>query len=127
MFPDHPDDVGEAVGWLDRNAVAYGLDPDRIFLMGHSAGAHLASLVSTDPSYVRRHGVDPRQMTGTVTLDTGAFDVARAVGGGDSSEASLGVSVSRGKHSFAVRPLYPSGRPGEAKVVKFRAVARKQR
>jgi acetyl esterase/lipase len=89
MFPDHPDDVGEAVGWLDRNAVAYGLDPDRIFLMGHSAGAHLASLVSTDPSYVRRYGVDPRQMTGTVTLDTGAFDVARAVGGGDSSEASL--------------------------------------
>ncbi len=29
--------------------------------------------------------------------------------------------VGSGRHSFRVRPLYPSGRPGEAKLVKFKA------
>ena len=52
-FPDHPHDVGEAIGWLDRNLASYGGDPERIALIGHSAGAHLVSLVATDPSYVR--------------------------------------------------------------------------
>ncbi len=79
MFPDHPDDVGEALGWLDRNAGRFGLDPDRIFVMGHSAGAHLASLVSTDPRYIRRYGVDRRQIIGTIPLDTAAFDIEQSI------------------------------------------------
>ncbi|MEX0621307.1 MAG: hypothetical protein WD181_06975 [Solirubrobacterales bacterium] len=36
-------------------------------------------------------------------------------------------TIGPGGHSFRVRPLYPSGRPGEEKLVKFRAVARKRR
>lgn len=88
-FPDHPDDVGEAIGWLDRNALTYGLDPDRIILMGHSAGAHLASLVSTDPRYIRRYGVDGRQILGVIPLDTGAFDIEQSVLGSDPDEPSL--------------------------------------
>ena len=75
-FPAHPDDVGEAIGWIDRNIAAYGGDPERILLIGHSAGAHLVSLVSTDPRYVTRHGVEPWQLIGTVALDGDAYDVA---------------------------------------------------
>jgi acetyl esterase/lipase len=75
-FPAHPDDVGEAIGWIDRNVAAYGGDPTRILLIGHSAGAHLVSLVSTDPRYVTRHGVEPWQLIGTVALDGDAYDVA---------------------------------------------------
>lgn len=89
MFPDHPDDVGEAIGWLDRNALSYGLDPDRIILMGHSAGAHLASLVSTDPKYIQRYGVDRRQILGTVPLDTAAFDIEQSALGSDPDEPDL--------------------------------------
>ena len=63
-FPDHPHDVGEAIGWLHRNVARYGGDPTRIVLIGHSSGAHLASLVGVDPRYVRAYGVpqqpDPR-------------------------------------------------------------------
>ncbi len=89
MFPDHPDDVGEAIGWLDRNASSYGLDPDRMILMGHSAGAHLVSLISTDHRYIGRHGVDPRQILGTISLDTAAFDIEKSVLGSDPDEPSL--------------------------------------
>lgn len=33
-----------AIAWLHRNGHAYGCDPDRIFLSGNSAGAHLAAM-----------------------------------------------------------------------------------
>jgi acetyl esterase/lipase len=88
-FPDHPDDVGEAIGWLSRNALGYGLDPDRMILMGHSAGAHLASLVSVDPTYIERYGVDRRQILGVIPLDTAAFDIETSVLGSDPDEPSL--------------------------------------
>jgi arylformamidase len=40
------------VAWLHRNIAAYGADPKRLVLLGHSAGAHLVSLVATDPAYL---------------------------------------------------------------------------
>ncbi len=75
-FPDHPDDVGEALGWLSRHADEFGGDPSRLILMGHSAGAHLVSLVGTDPRYAEASGLDPWQVIGVVSLDTDTFDVA---------------------------------------------------
>jgi acetyl esterase/lipase len=75
-FPDHPHDVGEAIGWISENIDRYGGDPDRIVLLGHSAGAHLVSLVATDRRYVKAYGVKPKRLLGVVALDTAAFDVA---------------------------------------------------
>ncbi|KAF9291801.1 hypothetical protein BGZ68_002180 [Mortierella alpina] len=37
-------DVRMAIHWTRRNCLNYGGDPDNIFLMGHSAGAHICSL-----------------------------------------------------------------------------------
>jgi arylformamidase len=34
-----------AVAWLYRNARAYGVDPERIHVAGHSAGGHLTAMV----------------------------------------------------------------------------------
>lgn len=43
-FPAGAEDVGKAVAWLKQNAAKYGGDPNRIWLMGHSAGAtHVAT------------------------------------------------------------------------------------
>ena len=87
-FPDHPHDVGEAIGWLARNVGAYGGDPTRLLLIGHSAGAHLVDLVSTDPSYVEAYGVEPWRLIGTVSLDTDATDVtSRIAEGGPQTKA----------------------------------------
>jgi acetyl esterase/lipase len=51
--PEHARDVARAFAWARRNARAYGGDPDRIVLCGHSAGAHLVSLVGTAEEYLR--------------------------------------------------------------------------
>ncbi len=88
-FPDHPHDVGEAIGWISKNVARYGGDPTRILLVGHSAGAHLVSLVATDHSYVDAYGVQPWQLIGAVSLDTDAFDVADRIGELDESDRSL--------------------------------------
>jgi acetyl esterase/lipase len=87
-FPMHPHDVGEAIGWIDRNVAAYGGDPTRILLIGHSAGAHLVSLVSTDPDYVGAYRVDQRHLIGTVSLDTDSYDLPKRVSTGSASERS---------------------------------------
>ncbi len=48
-WPRNRDDVRESVRWLRRHAEDYALNPDRIAVMGASAGGHLAALLGTDP------------------------------------------------------------------------------
>lgn len=43
-YPACIEDIRDAVGWFFRNGDKYGYDPDRIALIGGSAGAHLAML-----------------------------------------------------------------------------------
>ena len=88
-FPDHPHDLGEAIGWLSAHVADYGGDPARILLIGHSAGAHLVDLVSTDPAYVEAYGVRPWQLIGTVSLDTDALDVAARIADGSAPTRAL--------------------------------------
>ena len=45
-YPACAEDVTDAVQWLFRNGEKYGYDPDRIALIGGSAGAHLALLAA---------------------------------------------------------------------------------
>lgn len=40
-----------AVKWVKDNITSYGGNPNRIFLMGHSAGGHLCELINADPQY----------------------------------------------------------------------------
>jgi acetyl esterase/lipase len=44
-------DCAKAVKWVSENIAKYGGNPDRIFVMGHSAGAHLSALINQDPIY----------------------------------------------------------------------------
>jgi acetyl esterase/lipase len=78
MVPDsdpveQTDDVARALAAAQQAAPGWGGDPDRFILMGHSAGAHLVSLLNADPSRASRLGVKP--WLGTVSLDSGALDV----------------------------------------------------
>ncbi|TNM62233.1 alpha/beta hydrolase [Aliirhizobium smilacinae] len=67
-------DVAAAMAVAQRRAGSWGGDPSKIVLMGHSAGAHLVALVSTDRSIAEKAGV--KQWAGTVALDSAAYDVS---------------------------------------------------
>jgi acetyl esterase/lipase len=77
QHPTHVQDVAHAVAWVHEHAAEYGGDPERVFLMGHSAGAHLAALVSTDERYLVACGQDLSFLRGTICLDTGGYDIPR--------------------------------------------------
>jgi arylformamidase len=46
-LPTIVDQLRRAVAWVHRNAASFGGDPARIHLIGHSSGAHLASVLLT--------------------------------------------------------------------------------
>ncbi|MFN3416772.1 MAG: alpha/beta hydrolase [Caldimonas sp.] len=66
-------DVARAMAFVQGQARHWEVDADRIVLMGHSAGAHLAALVTADRQLAGAHGVRP--WAGTVSLDSAALDV----------------------------------------------------
>jgi acetyl esterase/lipase len=68
-------DVAKSVGWVHANIRRYGGDPNRIFLMGHSAGAQLAALLCTDHRYLESEGVKRTAIRGCVPVDGDTYDV----------------------------------------------------
>lgn len=64
----------QAVNWTSENIQAYGGDPDRIFVSGHSAGGHLASLISVRDEYFDTLGVS-NPIKGTVLIDAAGLDM----------------------------------------------------
>ena len=73
--PVHVQDVATATAWVYAHAADYGVNPNRIFLMGHSSGAHLAALVATDDRYLKAAGADLRILKGCIALDSGSYDI----------------------------------------------------
>lgn len=51
-FPDFLFDCAAAVRWAAQNAARFGGDPQRVFLIGHSAGAYNAAMLALDPQYL---------------------------------------------------------------------------
>ncbi|MEL7218317.1 MAG: alpha/beta hydrolase, partial [Pseudomonadota bacterium] len=81
VLPDAPvedqaKDIGAALMALRGQASAIGFDRDRIVLMGHSAGAHLAALVASDPQYA---GDAFDAIKGVVLLDSGAYEITSSL------------------------------------------------
>ena len=74
---DQASDVAAAVGYLRNKAAQLGFDSNNIVLMGHSAGAHLAALVSANPSYLETAGVPMSAVKGVILLDGAGYDVNR--------------------------------------------------
>jgi acetyl esterase/lipase len=72
-FPGFVEDGARAVAWAMQNTERYGADPDEIFLMGHSAGAHIAALLAMDRSYMAAHGIDQGKFNGFIGL-SGPYD-----------------------------------------------------
>ena len=68
-------DVAKSLGWVHKNITNYGGDPERIFVMGHSAGAQLAALLCTDDSYLKSEDVTFDNLMGCVPIDGDTYDL----------------------------------------------------
>lgn len=71
-------DLLTAIRWVHAHAAAYGIDPDRVYLIGNSAGGHLVSLAATlgDGPFPRTGGWDTaRSDVRAVIAVSGAYDV----------------------------------------------------
>ncbi len=61
-------DVLAALAWTETHARDHGGDPERLYLMGHSAGGHVAALLASDPDRQRAAGLDPARVRGFIAL-----------------------------------------------------------
>jgi acetyl esterase/lipase len=67
-FPAFVEDAAAAVAWTRASAMRYGGDSARLYVMGHSAGAHSAALLALDSRYLARHGLVSRDLAGIIGL-----------------------------------------------------------
>lgn len=68
QFPVFIEDGAKAMRWVRENIRAYGGDPERLFIAGHSAGAHLGAMLALNGDYLRAEGVQPDSVKGFVGL-----------------------------------------------------------
>jgi acetyl esterase/lipase len=67
-FPDFLDDAAQAVAWVQQHAQEFGGDPQRVVLMGHSAGAHTAAYLALNRTFLAKRGAKPEWIVGLVGL-----------------------------------------------------------
>lgn len=72
-FPVFVEDGARATAWAFENAERLGANTDQIFVMGHSAGAHIASLLAFDQRYLDAEDVTAQALAGFIGL-SGPYD-----------------------------------------------------
>ncbi|MGE3535999.1 MAG: alpha/beta hydrolase [Candidatus Tectimicrobiota bacterium] len=97
--------VRRAVAWVYTNAASFGGDPQRLYLSGHSSGAHLGGVVLVT-DWPGQYGLPPDLLRGAVLI-SGMYDLApvrlskrsQYVRFDDASEAALSTQ----RHLAALR------------------------
>lgn len=62
-YPDFMEDAACALRWVTDNIDRFGGDPARLHLMGHSAGAHMGSLLCLDAGHLGAVDLTPDRIT----------------------------------------------------------------
>lgn len=83
-YPAFVEDGAAAVRWTEAHAPRYGGAPDRVFLMGHSAGAYIAAMLAVDGHWLGPARTGIKGLVGLAgPYDFAPFDV-------DASRAAFG-------------------------------------
>jgi acetyl esterase/lipase len=72
-MPGFMEDAARAGRWAAAHAGEHGADPQRLYLMGHSAGAHMAALLTLDGRYFASIEQPATHIVGMIGL-SGAYD-----------------------------------------------------
>ncbi|GEM_PF-214474 len=80
LAPKHPhpaqiEDVAAAFAWVARHIAEFHGDPRQIYVGGHSAGGHLAALLTLNESYLKKHGLARSDIRGAIAL-SGVYNLA---------------------------------------------------
>ncbi|RLT94415.1 alpha/beta hydrolase [Ketobacter sp.] len=67
-YPLFIEDVAHAIAWLRREGPRYGFGAAPLYLMGHSAGAHIACMVALDERYRALAGLAQADIGGVIGL-----------------------------------------------------------
>jgi acetyl esterase/lipase len=67
-FPAFVEDGARAVKWARTYAAGYGGSNDKVFVMGHSAGAHIAALLALNENYLKAVGGSRSWLRGMIGL-----------------------------------------------------------
>ena len=72
-YPVFLQDSASALRWAFAHARDYGVNPARIFVMGHSAGGYNAAMLALDKRWLAAEGMSPSQLAGWIGL-AGPYD-----------------------------------------------------
>lgn len=87
VFPGMLEDTASVIAWTHEEIAAYGGDPDRIILAGHSAGAYNVVMVGLEEQWLGRRGLSTTDIAGVVGM-AGPYDFLPL--GRDSTQAAFG-------------------------------------
>lgn len=73
QFPAFVEDGARVVAWAKQHMSEYGASDERLFVAGHSAGAHIAALLTLDASYLKQVNLSPSVFRGMIGL-AGPYD-----------------------------------------------------
>jgi acetyl esterase/lipase len=100
-FPAFVEDGASALRWTHDNIDRFGGDPHRVYLMGHSAGAHIATLLTLDPHYLKEAGLNPDAIRATIGL-AGPYDFMP----GEMSRGVFGMTASDTATDPRIEPIH---------------------
>jgi len=72
-FPGFMEDAAGALRFVHDHIGAYGGDPAKLFVAGHSAGGYIAVMLAANPDYLRKAGGDPHWIRGVIGI-AGPYD-----------------------------------------------------
>lgn len=78
-MPDVLDDIAKALKWLTVNARRFGGLSTGFVLLGHSSGAHLATLLASDPRSLKRYRLSAADVRGVIAMDVPHYDLPMAM------------------------------------------------
>ena len=73
IFPSFVDDAAASVAYVRDNAAKLNVNQKRLYVMGHSAGAHIAALLMLDAQYLQAQRMSPKEIKGFIGL-SGPYD-----------------------------------------------------
>jgi arylformamidase len=91
-------DVAKGVRWTHDHIADFGGDPNRLFVMGHSAGAQLAALICTDDRYLKAEKLSLNIVKGCVPVDGDTYDVPAIIETAETRWKAHGLPLAKFGH-----------------------------